>query len=103
MAGVVYVGCVMPKPLLCVCLTCRKPQISRNFRRHSDELRSRHDSCIACEDIAKAEKIKNMTESAAKKRTREKAYRDSKRVRKLVVYTDVKTRWIGGKYPGVTA
>ncbi len=47
------------KRILSICRTCREPLPDYKFRRHADELRSRHDSCIACEDATAKTKALN--------------------------------------------
>ena len=49
------------KRVLSICRTCREPLPGYKFRRYADELRSRHDSCIACEDAAEQAKIARRT------------------------------------------
>ena len=85
------------KPILSICRTCKEPLPGYKFRRHSDELRSRHDSCITCEDAIKRAKAQRMSDAQANKRAYNKA-----RYAAPIKSTEIKTRWIGGKYPGVT-
>ena len=82
------------KPRLSICMTCREPLLLGSFRRHNDEMRTRHDSCIECEDKAKA--LKALTRSRATvNKDRYNAARYAARVGKAVGPVEVKTVWVG--------
>ena len=82
------------KPRLSICMTCREPLSLGSFRRHNDEMRTRHDSCIECEDKAKA--LKALTRSRATvNKDRYNAARYAARVGKAVGPVEVKTVWVG--------
>lgn len=82
------------KPRLSICRTCREPLPLGSFRRNNDDLRTRHDSCIECEDKAKA--LKALTRSRATvRKDRYNAARYAARVGKAVGPVEVKTVWVG--------
>lgn len=82
------------KPRLRICMTCSEPLPLGSFRRHNDDLRTRHDSCIECEDKAKA--LKALTRSRATvNKDRYNAARYAARVGKAVGPVEVKTVWVG--------
>ena len=82
------------KPRLSICMTCREPLLLGSFRRHNDELRTRHDSCTECEDKAKALKALKRPKATVRK-DRYNATRYAARVGKVVGPVEVKTRWVG--------
>jgi len=92
------------KPRLSICRTCREPLPLGSFRRHNDEMRTRHDSCTECEDKAKALKALKRSRATVNK-DRYNATRYAARVGKVVGPVEIKTRWVGvnagGKPPQV--
>ena len=82
------------KPRLSICMTCREPLLLGSFRRHNDEMRTRHDSCIECEDKAKALKALKRPKATVSK-DRYNAARYAARVGKAVGPVEVKTVWVG--------
>ena len=82
------------KPRLSICRTCREPLPLGSFRRHNDELRTRHDSCTECEDKAKALKALKRPKATVNK-DRYNAARYAARVGKAVGPVEIKTRWVG--------
>lgn len=79
---------------LSICMTCSEPLPLGSFRRHNDELRTRHDSCIECEDKAKALKALKRSRATVNK-DRYNAARYAARVGKAVGPVEVKTVWVG--------
>ena len=82
------------KPRLSICMTCREPLLLGSFRRHNDEMRTRHDSCTECEDKAKALKALKRPRATVNK-DRYNAARYAARVGKAVGPVEVKTVWVG--------
>ena len=82
------------KPRLCLCRTCREPLPLGSFRRHNDEMRTRHDSCAECENKAKALKALKRPKATVRK-DRYNAARYAARVGKAVGPVEVKTVWVG--------
>lgn len=82
------------KPRLSICMTCREPLPLGSFRRNNDDLRTRHDSCIECEDKAKALKALKRPKATVRK-DRYNAARYAARVGKAVGPVEVKTVWVG--------
>ena len=82
------------KPRLSICHTCSEPLPLGSFRRHNDELRTRHDSCTECEDKAKALKALKRPKVTVRK-DRYNAARYAARVGKAVGPVEVKTVWVG--------
>ena len=81
------------KPRLSICHTCRGPLPLGSFRRHNDELRTRHDSCTECENKAKVLRALKRPKAAVRK-DRYNAARYAARVGKVVGPVEVKTRWV---------
>ena len=82
------------KPRLSICMTCREPLSLGSFRRHNDEMRTRHDSCTECENKAKALKALKRPKATVRK-DRYNAARYAARVGKAVGPVEVKTVWVG--------
>jgi len=82
------------KPRLSICHTCSEPLPLGSFRRHNDEMRTRHDSCTECEDKAKALKALKRSRATVNK-DRYNAARYAARAGKAVGPVEIKTRWVG--------
>lgn len=82
------------KPRLSICMTCREPLPLGSFRRHNNELRTRHDSCTECENKAKALKALKRPKATVRK-DRYNAARYAARAGKAVGPVEIKTRWVG--------
>ena len=82
------------KPRLSICHTCSEPLPLGSFRRHNDEMRTRHDSCTECEDKAKALKALKRPKATVRK-DRYNAARYAARVGKAVGPVEIKTWWVG--------
>ena len=82
------------KPRLSICHTCSEPLPLGSFRRHNDEMRTRHDSCTECEDKAKALKALKRSRATVNK-DRYNAARYAARADKAVGPVEIKTRWVG--------
>jgi len=98
----------MRKAILSKCDTCKLPKPGKAYRRKVDK--TRHGSCIVCEDALALLKQQLKAPATVKKQAyntaryaKLNAPTAHKRAALATTMPPVRTRWVGGSYPGAAA